>query len=95
MKRFILALTMAASLIGGTLFTGEAQARPRGYYYGTRYYAPRYYGGYNYYRPNYYRAYRPYYYGSPYYYGRPNYYGNPYYYGGRGYISGPRLYIGW
>ena len=77
---------LAALFVGGLTFTGTADARPRGFYYGG-------YGGY--YGPNYaYRYAAPYrYYGyrysyPGYYYGYPQSYGYPGYYGGYGGYGG-------
>jgi hypothetical protein len=95
MRKLILSLATAATLLFGSLaVTNTAEARPY------RYYGAPYYGG-GYYRPYYQPYYRPYayrpygnrnfYYGPSYYdYGYPGYR----YYGYPGYRTGARVDLG-
>jgi hypothetical protein len=94
MKRILLSLAFAATLIVGSLATpstADAQRRWRSGYYGGGYYGGYYrpYYGAGYYRPyygGYYSPYRSYYRG--YGYGYPGYYNRGYYNRGYGYPGG-------
>jgi hypothetical protein len=96
MKRILLAIAAAVTLLVGTLATpstADAQRPWRGGYYGG--YGP-YYGGYYYgYRPYYGRYYAPRaYYGPRYYYGAPRYYGYRYGYPAYRYSARPGVGAG-